>query len=75
MENKVNEEKSIQAQLVNVMILLVEKSKEREKVILLEEKLKKQEAKGRIQNSVAGTYKNFSMRLNYGTLSPIQRSL
>ena len=46
MENKVNKEKSIQAQLVNEKILLKEKSKETEKAILLEEKLKKkQEAK------------------------------
>ena len=47
-ENKVNEEKSIQAQLVYEKILLVEKSKETEKAILLEEQLKEQEAKGRI---------------------------
>ena len=31
--------------------------------ILLEEKLKEQEAKGRVQNSVAETYRNSSMRL------------
>ena len=74
MENKVNKEKSIQAQLVNEKILLEEKSKETEKPILLEEKLKKQRAKRRVQNSVAGTYKNSSMKLNYGTLSPEQRS-
>ena len=48
MENKVNKEKSIQAQLVYEKILLVEKSKETEKAILLEEQLKEQEAKGRI---------------------------
>ena len=45
MENKVKEEKSIQAQLVNEKILLEEKLKETEKA------LKEQEAKGTVQNN------------------------
>ncbi|KAK9301894.1 hypothetical protein QLX08_005892 [Tetragonisca angustula] len=60
MENKVKEEKSIQAQLVNEKIFLEKKSKEREKPILLEEKLKEQEAKETVQNNVTGTSKNSS---------------
>ncbi|KAK9309498.1 hypothetical protein QLX08_000759 [Tetragonisca angustula] len=52
MENKVKEEKSIQAQLVNEKILLEEKLKETEKA------LKEQEAKGTVQNNVAGTSEN-----------------
>ena len=51
------------------------KVKRNKRVILLEEKLRKQEAKGRVQDSVAEIYKNSSMRLNYGILSPKQRSL
>ena len=41
---------------MNEKILLEEKSKETGKPILLEEKLREQEAKGKVQNSVAGTY-------------------
>ncbi|CAD1468064.1 unnamed protein product, partial [Heterotrigona itama] len=55
MENKVKEEKSIQAQLVNEKTLLEEKLKETEKA------LKEQEAKVRaVQNNVAGTSENSS---------------
>ena len=75
MESKVDKEKSIQAQLVNEKILLEKKSKETEKAILLQQKLKEQEAKRRVENSIAGTYKNSSMRLNHGTLSSKQRLL
>ena len=55
--------------------IFTEKVERSKKAIPLEEKLKEQEAKGRVQVSVAETYKNSSMRLNYGTLSPKQRSL
>ncbi|XP_033178575.1 E3 ubiquitin-protein ligase RNF8 isoform X2 [Bombus impatiens] len=55
MENRVKEEKSIQAQLLNEKLVLEEKLK------ITERALKEQEAKvGTVENNVAGSSKNFS---------------
>ncbi|XP_068973147.1 E3 ubiquitin-protein ligase RNF8-like isoform X2 [Bombus flavifrons] len=55
MENRVKEEKSIQAQLLNEKLVLEEKLK------IAERALKEQEAKvGTVENNVAGSSKNFS---------------
>ncbi|XP_050573466.1 E3 ubiquitin-protein ligase RNF8-like isoform X2 [Bombus affinis] len=55
MENKVKEEKSIQAQLLNEKLILEEKLK------IAEKALKEQEVKvGTVENNVAGSSKNFS---------------
>ncbi|KAF3422071.1 hypothetical protein E2986_13996 [Frieseomelitta varia] len=52
MENKVKRRKKYTGSIEK-------KTKETEKAILLEEKLKEQQAKGRVQNSAAGTYIKF----------------